>query len=561
MKKYIFKYKGIFFLSVFIRCVEGAADVSIAFLIEYILDFGTNKDMPGFIKNLKYIVLYLICYFLIIYLRKITQAVFVKKNIQSLRNDIYTNVIDKDMPDFISKNSASYISTLTNDINILEQDYFINLLDLIGELATLAIGTFAIFKVNVEIAVGVFIVGAITLIIPVIFSKTVSSMRKKYSDSLSNLTINMKDTFSGFEIIKGFNIEDSIKEEFSNYNFKTEDSKFKFAKFSSGVETLSQGAGLAMFFVAILLGTYFLIQGKISFGLLMAAIQLMNNVVPPISRFSERINKLKSTKLIADNIESICTKKELASNGISKDDFNDKIEISNLSFSYNSDKKTLRDINLTIEKGKKYAIVGKSGCGKSTFLRILFRYYDNFSGNILMDGTDIRNINIDDIYKIMSIIHQNVFIFDSTVKDNITLYKDYSDDEINTTIKLCGLYDFVNSKPKKLLENVGENGVLLSGGEKQRIAIARAIIKKTPILILDEATSSLDSETAHSIENSLLDIDELTCIVVTHNLSESILKRYDSIIAMKDGQIEEQGNFYDLLDKKGYFYSLYNVFK
>jgi ATP-binding cassette subfamily C protein len=112
-----------------------------------------------------------------------------------------------------------------------------------------------------------------------------------------------------------------------------------------------------------------------------------------------------------------------------------------------------------------------------------------------------------------------------------------------------------------LLENVGENGVLLSGGEKQRIAIARAIIKKTPILILDEATSSLDSETAHSIENSLLDIDELTCIVVTHNLSESILKQYDSIIAMKDGQIEEQGNFYDLLDKKGYFYSLYNVFK
>jgi ATP-binding cassette subfamily C protein len=178
-----------------------------------------------------------------------------------------------------------------------------------------------------------------------------------------------------------------------------------------------------------------------------------------------------------------------------------------------------------------------------------------------MDGTDIRNINIDDIYKIMSIIHQNVFIFDSTVKDNITLYKDYSDDEINTTIKLCGLYNFVNSKPKKLLENVGENGVLLSGGEKQRIAIARAIIKKTPILILDEATSSLDSETAHSIENSLLDIDELTCIVVTHNLSESILKQYDSIIAMKDGQIEEQGNFYDLLDKKGYFYSLYNVFK
>lgn len=561
MKKYVFKYKAIFFLSVFIRCLESAADVSIAFLLKYILDLGTNKDLLSFTKNLKYIILYLICYFFIIYLRKVTQAMFVKKNIQNLKNEIYISIIDKNIPDFISKNSAFYISILTNDINILEQDYFVNLLDLIGDLAGLAIGTIAIFKVNIQIAATVFIVGAITLVIPILFSKTVSNLRKKHSDSLSNLTTNIKDTFSGFEIIKGFNIENNIKEEFGNYNSKTEDSKFKFAKFSAGVETLSVSASTAMFFVAILLGTYLLIQNRISFGLLLAAIQLMNNIVPPIAMLSQRINKLKSTKLLVDNIESICTRKELTLNGISKDDFNDKIVINNLNFSYTGDKKVLKDLNLTIEKGKKYAIVGKSGCGKSTFLRILLRYYDDFSGNILMDGTDIRNININDIYKIMSIIHQNVFMFDSTIKDNITLYKNYSDDDINTTIKLCGLYDFINSKPRKMFADVGENGVLLSGGEKQRIAIARAIIKKTPILILDEATSSLDSETAYSIENSLLNIDELTCIVVTHNLSENILKQYDSIITLKDGQIVEQGKFYNLLEQKGYFYSLYNVYK
>lgn len=560
MKKYIFKFKGLFSLSILITFIESVMDVAFAFLLEYILDIGTSKNLSVFNKNLKFILLYLVSYFIVVYLKKLIQAIFIKKSIRSLKNNIFKSIIDKNISEFIKNDSASYISILTNDVNMIEQDYFVNLFDMTSKIIAFILASISIFWLNFWIAITVFIVGAAAILLPVIFSKLISTLRKNYSDSLSKLTINIKDVFAGFEVIKGFNIESSIKNEFDRYNTKTENNKFKFAKLSALIETLSSAVGISMFFITILVGTYLLIKGMFSVGKLLAAVQLMNSIVNPIVTLSSETNKLKSVKLIIKNINSICTEKAVTLKSESKLDFN-KIEIKGLSFSYNEDKKILNNVNLTIEKGKKYAIVGKSGSGKSTLLKILLRYYNNFDGNILIDNTDVRTIKTEDIYNLISIMHQNVFMFDSTIKDNISLYKNYTDSDIEKAIKLSGLSDFINNKPNKLMEHVGENGCMLSGGEKQRIAVSRAIIRKTPILILDEATSALDNETAYNIEKSILNIDKLTCIVVTHKLSENILKYYDSIITLKDGNIEEQGNFNDLIEKKGYFYSLYNVYK
>jgi len=170
-----------------------------------------------------------------------------------------------------------------------------------------------------------------------------------------------------------------------------------------------------------------------------------------------------------------------------------------------------------------------------------------------------EEINIDDIYRQLSVIQQNVFMFDGTIKDNISLYQEYSDEEIMKAVKEAGLLKLVENLPKGIYEPVGENGGKLSGGEKQRIAIARALMKNSSIMLLDESTSALDNETAYSIEKSLLKLEGVTSIVVTHKLMEDMLKGYDEIIAMNDGKIVERGDFYSLINMKGYFYSLYYV--
>ncbi len=208
-----------------------------------------------------------------------------------------------------------------------------------------------------------------------------------------------------------------------------------------------------------------------------------------------------------------------------KDSFDKSIEINNLSFSYNEEREILKGIDLSINKGEKVAIVGRSGSGKSTLLRLLLRYYDDYDGEILIDGINSKDIKLSSIYEMMSTIQQNVFMFDDSIESNIALYGNYSDEEIDNAILESGLKTLIDSLPNGKNSSVGENGSNLSGGEKQRVSIARALIKNTPIILLDEATTSLDAETSFEIENSLLDIDGLTSLVVTHKLNPELLKK------------------------------------
>ena len=196
-----------------------------------------------------------------------------------------------------------------------------------------------------------------------------------------------------------------------------------------------------------------------------------------------------------------------------------------------------------------------SGCGKSTLMKILSKQLVNYEGEVKLDGFSLKDLRTEDICNMMAIIHQNVFLFDDTIKNNITLFNNYDDKDVSNCMNISGLKKF----REKLDMVVGEGGNLLSGGEKQRISIARALITKTPILMLDEATASLDSKTSYEIENTILDIKDKTVIIITHKLNESILKKYDGIIVLKDGCLIENGTFEELINNKGYFYSLYNT--
>ena len=287
----------------------------------------------------------------------------------------------------------------------------------------------------------------------------------------------------------------------------------------------------------------------------------MNYIVNPILNYSNIVKKIKGIKPINDKIGNIVKVDRVCDEGLEKSSFENSIEFKNLSFSYNEDRQILKDMNLSIDKGEKVAIVGKSGSGKSTLLKLLLRYYEGYDGEIVIDNMENRELKISSTYDLISIIQQNVFMFDDSIKANIALYGNYTDDEIDRAIVQSGLLDLVKTLPNGSDSSVGENGCNLSGGEKQRISIARALIKNTPILLLDEATASLDSETSYEIESSILDIEGLTSIVITHKLNEELLQRYDKIVVMDNGTIIEEGSFYELIDRKGFFYNLYNVEK
>ncbi len=226
---------------------------------------------------------------------------------------------------------------------------------------------------------------------------------------------------------------------------------------------------------------------------------------------------------------------------------------------YTDERKALNNINLNFDKNKKYAIVVESGSGKSTLIKLLMRYYKNYDGKISIDDKDIQKIFSNDLYKNMSMIQQNVFMFDDSIKENIKLFANYSDKEVLDVCKRSGLSNLISVLPNGIDSLVGENVNKLSGGEKQRIAIARSLINNTKILILDESTSALDNETAYNLENSLLSIHDLTLIVVTHKLIKNILLKYDEIIVMKDGAVIEKGSFDELINNRAYFYNLYHL--
>lgn len=478
----------------------------------------------------------------------------------SLKEDIFSKILNKNIREIHGGNNAQYMSILSNDIGTIEQDYFINVLGLIRNIFMFVLASILIIRISIYISLGVLVASIFIVIIPQFFNSRVSISKKNLSDSLSDFTAHIKDIFSGFEIIKSFNIEKRVSEQFRVSNNKVEKNKFHYTLISGIVDSLSYLFGFIMLFIAMGIGTYLTMKGAITIGAMIASVQLMNNVMGPVESIATGFSRMKSIKLIEEKIEHILKNKDLVDDiGVKKDNFKNLIEFKNVSFSYTSEKTTLNNIDVKFKKNNKYAIVGTSGSGKSTILKILLRYYEDFSGQVLIDNLDLCKINSNDLYKLVSIIHQNIFMFDDSIKNNITLYGEYTTEQLNRAINLAGLSDYINNLSDKEHTKVGENGCCLSGGEKQRIAIARSIIKSTPILVLDEVTSSLDNETAYHIEKSILNIEDLTAIIVTHKLSIELLSKYDNILAVKDGKIVESGTFYELMNKKGYFYSLYSI--
>lgn len=560
LRKYLFKNRII--MAFFILLVPLSCFFSIKFALSFepVINSAINKNLNMLKISAVWCGIYAIldCLFLLIV--KYIRENILKETFVNLKNDLFTKILKFNTEAFNEFNTGTYISILDNDVKLLGDSYFNNILSLYSVIVSFIFSFITVFLLNYTITIILVMVAVSSIIIPKFFNKKLANLQEKYSENMKRYTSQIKDFFDGFQVIKSFNIQDKIIRSNAKLNEIREESGCEARKTVYIAGWISMLFSSAMYVITYVFGGYFAITGAISVGLVISLSQLIGGVVAPLEQVPAILAEINSTLKIRNRLEQIINKEVHEEKGQDLRDLPLEVLINNISFNYkNSEVMTLKNINMKFKEGKRYAIVGESGSGKSTIAKLLLNFYKYNNGEIKINDIEISKIDSSSLYKSIGYIHQNIFLFDDTLKNNITLYKDYSDEEVMEVIEASGLSEFIKRLPKGLNTNVGENGSVFSGGERQRIGIARALICKAKFLILDEATSSLDNITTNEINNSVLSLKDTSTIVITHQLSYNLLSKCDYIYVMKNGRIIEEGSLEELIDNKLYFYNLYNV--
>lgn len=400
--------------------------------------------------------------------------------------------------------------------------------------------------------------GMIAVAISVRFGSNLVQRENETAEENMGFIAQTKDLLNGFVVIKSFKAEKNVLALFRNKNSSLESTKQRRRETSTNIVIISDIFSILINVAVFGLGFVLALNDHMTIGVVIGSIQLSNYIIQPIYNLGKEITNYRGALSLIRRIEAAIADdpRDYSTSKKKIENLNSSIKITDLTFAYEQTP-VLRNINVSFEKGKCYAIVGGSGSGKSTFLKLLLGYMTTYDGTICFDDTDVRDMDLDSLYDQISIIQQDVFLFDSSIKDNITMFGDFEASVLTNAIHQAGLTALVNDKG--LDYDCGETGKNLSGGEKQRVSIARCLIRRTPILLVDEATASLDNETANSVEAAILGIADTTKIIVTHRFNENIMKRYDNIIVLNRGKIIEMGCFNELMAKKGYFYSLFTV--
>ncbi len=531
----------------------------VSWLLQQVLDLVAGENVPFSLSELTcFAVIFGGAGMGIYLLEMLCRPQIIARGMAQYKEFVYEKLSKKSISAISGESSALYISALSNDAAEIEKKYLENLPPIL-EMCLCFVGALTVMFLYSPVLTGVSLgLSVLPILASMLTGGQIAKAEKQISDYNESYISTLRDSLSGFSVIKSFKAEARMCKIFAQQVRQVAKAKRRSVRLSVLMEMLGNLANLVVQFGVFLIAAYLALNGKgVTPGMALIFVQLLNYVLQPIAVGPELLAQRKAARGLIEKLATALEKNVRQEGSVRKAALTDGICVENLSFSYEAGKPVLKNLNFRFEAGKSYAIVGASGSGKSTFLKLLMAANPEYTGRICYDHTELRDISSTALYDIVCTVQQNVFIFNASIRDNITMFSEFPKEEVDRAIALSGLSELIEERGADYL--CGENGNGLSGGEKQRICIARSLLKKSRVLLADEVTASMDAQTAWQISSAILELRDMTRIVVTHALDAGLLRRYDCILTMKNGVLTEFGDFDALMMAKGYFYSLYTV--
>lgn len=556
-KSFYDKNKIRYCIFIVLTIVDGLANLAISFLLKEITDAATGGNLEMIRRMCLWTAVTLIGISASSAALYYVKSSFVKHAVTNYKKWIMDRILGTDQFLLLNKNSNLYLSSLTNDVIIIETDYLQGIAEIISNMFFFAAALCMMIWYSPLLTAASILLMLIPIVISALFGGKLEKEVQNVSDENARFVKRIHDILRGFPVIKSFRVEEVIEKIYAGHNQSLEQAKYRKNIVTGRINLWSALGSVISQFGIFLTGAYLAAIGKgITAGILIAFVSLLGQIANPVSRLPGLIASRKAAGALIDKAEKnmAAEKHDLKASPTTSPIHT--ISLQNVSFGYD-ERQVLRDISLQFHQEKSYAIVGESGSGKTTLLHLIMAYQNNYSGLITYDDVNARTVNMESIMKYISEIQQNVFIFDATIRDNVTMFQEFPENKVADALEKAGLTELIKSKGNGYM--CGEGGCNLSGGEKQRISIARCFLKDASVLIADEATAALDAETSLHIMDEILRMKQMTRIIVSHKMNQSLLNQYDQIIVMKNGKVQELGTFDELMGRKEYFYSLYNV--
>lgn len=557
--QFFYKNIPIFCLAVFAALAAGSLNLILSWIIQQLMDTAAGKSGALSFRTLLLISagFVLLCAGLSL-LNYASQPRFLERAMRQYKDFAFKKLIGKSISSFRDESAAGYLSALTNDAASIETNYLAQMLAMITKAVTFIGALLLMCRYSLlmtAIAAGLTV---LPLIASLLTGNRLQAVESRVSERNGEFTAALSDCLAGFTVVKNFKAEREIFHLFAQSNKALEHEKFTGRRIKMLVGMIGAVTGIFAQLGVFIAGVYLSMKGgSMTPGAVVLFVNLMNFIISPIAELPGLLACRKAALGLVDKLAAALERSSSREGSETLNRLEHGIRLENVSFAYEPGKTVLHGINAEFEAGRAYALVGGSGSGKSTLLNLLMAAETNYSGHILADGIELSDISTESLYGTMAAIQQNVFVFNASIKDNVSMFRDFPKTEMDEAIARAHLGALIRERGEDYL--CGENGSGLSGGEKQRISIARSLLKKSSVLLADEVTAALDAQTAHRVSSDILDLQGITRIVVTHTLEESLLRRYDKIFVLRGGRIEEAGSFADLMANKGYFYALFTV--
>lgn len=527
--------------TIFPLLLSTALNVLLMLLIKASLDAALAGDTGRFKDILLPMLVGVVCFIPVDLLSAWMRGRYIRFVNQTLKGRYIDRVFAKNISEFQSEHLALYLSNITNDMNSIEQRYFISLHEILRRGFGALGGVIILLDVHWVVAVTALIPGALAALVALRSGRGLEKHEGELSDFLRQYTIYLREVLSAFRIIRNNNLEGKITEDFDRKSADVQEKRFELDK----AETIVNVRNNTLFGIMVgglLVAAMFAVRaGLTTTGGLILIINGYSNIINAFYMVSERLPMIRSERPVFLRMEEALENREKEIETEILQHFDRSLRFEDVSFAY-GENRVLRHATFTMKRGGKYLLVGPSGGGKSTVLRLIRKYFNPDEGTVFIDEQPLRAIRRESYYEHLANVEQEVFLFDDTLRNNLTLFKPYQEGDMIRAVRGAGLSDFLSSLPGGLDYRIVDNGKNLSGGEKARIAIARGLIAKADLLLLDEAFASLDEEVARDIERTLLALDQVTVVSVSHVVFPDTEHLYDAVFEVKRGRVSRRAS-------------------